>query len=126
MYTSYFDNLGNVTFPVVSIARRPPEWYSGPEFRRLAPTDQLLQRHADGPLTDEQYTRIYTESVLDWLSASDTWERLVRTYGTNVILLGHEQPGVFSPRRVVAAWFSNALGVNVPEIGYHLLPDFPA
>ncbi len=70
--------------------------------------------------------RCLFESILGQLDAQTEWERLHELAdGHEPVLLCFERPPL-SPnnwchRRMVAGWFGNELGHEVPEIGYGIV-----
>jgi hypothetical protein len=115
MKTSYFSNLKNVVTPV-SISRTPPPWYTGRQFRSLAPPFSIVRAHKLKQITDEEYTHEFKKLVLEPLDASVVYKDLVDKFGEHVTLLCFEKPGDFCHRRIVAEWFEQELGVKVDEL----------
>ena len=69
IYTSYFPNINKLPDNIVpiSISRKAPPGYTGIEFKKLAPSYELLshwQEHHD----EEYYTETFTQEVLKKLS----------------------------------------------------------
>lgn len=114
MFTSYFSNLRNVTNPL-SISGKAPDWYSGPQFKVLAPKWSFFKAYKDGKITSDEYTSEYYRLVLDELDPHKTYRYLIDMYGEDVTLLCYEKPGDFCHRRIVASWFE-AAGYMVHEI----------
>jgi hypothetical protein len=114
MKTSYFGYLKHITNPL-SISGKAPDWYVGPQCRKLAPKWEFFSAYRAGEIDEDEYTKEFYEQVLKPLSARDMYEFLTKTYGDDVILLCYEKPGEFCHRRIVAGWFEEALGVDVPE-----------
>lgn len=114
MYTSYFANMKNVANPL-SISLRAPEWYDGPEYKKLAPKYKFLMAYKAGLIDAAEYTRQFNEQVLSQLNAQEVWDELTSTYGEDVTLLCYEAPGDFCHRRLVADWFKQELGYDVSE-----------
>lgn len=115
MHTSYFANLKNVRHPV-SISGRAPDWYSGPQFKILAPKLGFFTAYKAGEIDAAAYTVEYNRLVLMPLDPVATYIKLTEQYDEDVTLLCYEKPGDFCHRRLVAAWFSEHLGVAVPEL----------
>lgn len=113
MKTSYFGNLRNLEVPV-SISQFPPKWYTGPQIKMLAPPRDLLLETKKGMVTNEEYTRIFNEHLTQF-DPREMYDAIVAEYGDNVTLLCFEKPGDFCHRRLVATWFEENLGVEVPE-----------
>lgn len=128
MQTSYFSRYkeGNG----VSIAGKAPEWFSGRQYKKLAPKYWFFAEYKENieyfqkdptldPITKERclkaeetryMSRFYTH-VLSELNAKQVFEEL----GEDAVLLCWEAPGKFCHRRLVAGWLQNELGILVPE-----------
>ena len=114
MYTSYFSNLANVANPL-SICGGPPDWYTGPQYKILAPKKSFFFRYKSGELDEEGYISEYYRLVLDLLDPAEVFKYLSEKYGDDVTLICYEKPGEFCHRRIVADWFETHLSVKVPE-----------
>ena len=110
--TSYFAKSAKEP-GAVSIARFPPRWYTGRRYFRLAPTPEMLK------LEDwEEYQRRYREEILSGLDPDEILRDLdVAGAGHDVILLCFEKERTHCHRGLVAAWFSETIGLEVPELG---------
>ena len=110
--TSYFAKSAKEP-GAVSIARFPPRWYTGRRYFRLAPTPEMLK------LEDwEEYQRRYREEILSGLDPDEILRDLdVAGAGHDVILLCFEKERTHCHRGLVAEWFSETLGLEVPELG---------
>jgi len=115
MYTSYFGNLRNVANPL-SIAGKCPKWYTGPEFKILAPKWSFFTDYKQGLIDELEYGRQYKELVLDPLNVISTYSFLTQTYGDDVTLLCYEKPSEFCHRKIVAGWIEFNLGIRIKEI----------
>lgn len=113
MRTSYFGNLRNLEVPL-SISLYPPKWYPGPQLKMLAPPRELLLETKAGKVSEEEYARVFNEHLRQF-DAREVYDAIVEEYGDDVTLLCFEKPGDFCHRRLVAAWFEEALGVEVAE-----------
>lgn len=118
MQTSFFKNLSAIRNPL-SISGRAPDFYKGPQYKVLAPKVGFFLEYKAGRLDEEGYTREFYRQVLAELNPRLVYDHLVNTYGEDVTLLCYEFPGEFCHRRLVAGWFMNNLGVEVPEFGFH-------
>lgn len=117
MRTSYFGFCGHLANPV-SISWKAPDWYTGPEYKVLAPTYQILMAYKRREIDEAGYTEAYNNSVLARLDPYDTYCQIVDNWGLTVTLLCYEKPGDFCHRRLVAKWFEdNLVGVRIPELG---------
>lgn len=117
MKTSYFGNLKHLKNPL-SISGKAPDWFAGPQCKKLAPTWEIFSAYRSGEIDEEGYTREFYEQVLKPLNPHDMYSYLTKTYGEDVILLCYEKPGDFCHRRIVANWFEESLGIEVPEFTF--------
>lgn len=110
MNTSYYAKSSN-NFNAVSVAARAPLYYSGRQYKKLAPKLWFFTRYKkDG---DEAfYTEQYQKEVLDKLDPKQVYEEL----GENAVLICWEAPGKFCHRHLIARWFEKHLGVIVREL----------
>ena len=119
IFTSYFAKLNYITkmgLTPVSIARRPPSWYRGLEYLRLAPTAELLQLYKFLGNT-EFYTEQYNKQ-LNELDCRQVYKDLLEMCNyTNIVLLCFETPQTFCHRHLVVDWF-NKNGIPAQEIYY--------
>ena len=97
----------------VSIALTDPYFYKGIRYSILAPPRDLLSAYKLGTVTEEEYTKIYTERVLDRLDPRIVYQDL----GPHAVLLCHcsAKPNVFCHRHLVSAWLRKTLGVSIYE-----------
>ena len=95
----------------VSIARFPPKWFAGPRYFRLAPEPWMLE------IGDwDDYRRAYRERVLGALDPEEVLRELgVETSPHDIILLCFEKERTRCHRGLVAEWFRETLGLDVPE-----------
>lgn len=115
MNTSYFGNIKNVKNPL-AICGKSPEWYVGPEHKKLAPKWSFFKDYKDGKIDKNGYIEKYNELVLSQLDPKRVYEYLVNTYGEDVTLLCWEKPGEFCHRRLIAEWLEENLKINIPEL----------
>jgi hypothetical protein len=119
IYTSYFANMRkiNKNHPeltnFVSIARYAPKWYTGKEYKYLAPHLSLLMDYKNGRVNDEYYTRLFNIE----LNELDP-HYVVKKLRDNPILLCYEKPSDFCHRFLVAKWFIKS-GYEVKELENH-------
>lgn len=112
LHTSYFNSGEWETKDVVSIAGKSPEWYHGAEYKKLAPSFWFFEKYKrDGDKAF--YTEQYYKEVLNKLDPKEVYYEL----GRNTVLLCWEKPGEFCHRHIVAEWLTNALNIEVTEIG---------
>lgn len=107
--TSFFDKSGWDIY-AVSIAGKAPLWFESRQYKKLAPKFTTWQRYQEDH-DQEQYTREYTQTVLDKLDPM----QVAADLGQDAVLLCWEKPGLFCHRHLVAAWLIRA-GIPVLEI----------
>ena len=117
MYTSYFGNRKNIINPLAITVKRP-YWFKGLHYPNLGPKESFLKDYKDGKIDEIEYIEQYTKLVLDPLSPEETYRDLIDTYGEDVTLLCYEKPPKFCHRHIVALWFENNLGVDIPELKF--------
>ncbi len=95
----------------VSIAGRAPDYYTGRQYKKLAPKLWFFKKYKkDGD--SEFYTAHYYREVLDLLNPEKVYAEL----GTEAIILCWEKPGEFCHRRLVAEWLEKSLSITIPEL----------
>jgi len=83
----------------------------------LAPSWELVRDCKDGKISKEEYTKIYTESILAPLPAKELYTYIESKFpvGEDITLLCYEKPSDFCHRHLVADWFTQA-GFPVTEM----------
>ncbi len=110
MHTSYFSHYKGPGG--ISIAGKYPDWWSGREYKELAPKYWFFKKYKEDG--DEAfYTEAYQQEVLAKLDPALVFLSL----GWGSVLLCWEAPGKFCHRRLVADWIEKSLGIKVPELG---------
>ena len=110
MHTSYFGNIKNLPKgKTVAISQGVPGWYKGQRFLELAPSWDIV-RLADPDTFNQCYA-----AILAKLTPGRTYETIEAMVGGGAILLCWEKPGEFCHRRIVAQWFEDTIGIQVPE-----------
>lgn len=115
IYTSYFGNLkklqsGTIPITPIAICGKSPDWYTGLEYKKLAPKKEFFkvwQQTRD----NDYYIQCFNEQVLsklDPVKVSIELERMMCLPGTNPCLLCYEKPSEFCHRHLVAKWFQEA------------------
>ena len=106
IYTSYFGKR-DIPYPTISVAGKCPDWYKGPQLKKLAPKYDFFKLYKDGEIDDAEYTRRYKKEVLDTLDPKQIVSEIYM-YGQNinVVLLCYEKPGDFCHRHLIAEWLS--------------------
>lgn len=115
IYTSYFSKLSKITNPV-SICGKAPDWYTGPQFKKLAPKYGFFKDYKDGKIDSTEYTKQFYEQVLSSLTREDVLFALNHFYpnAKEVTLLCYEKPSDFCHRHIVADWLNEG-GIDVKE-----------
>jgi len=112
LYTSYFAKVNEITDPntvCVSIARNYPPYFKGICYKKVSPTQQILNdwhMYAD----EERYVKDYTEQVLSRLNAKEVvldLIRLTRNQYDNIVLVCYETPDKFCHRHLLAKWLTD-------------------
>ena len=124
IYTSYFAKLKKLPSDIipVSICAKAPSWYSGLEYKKLAPSYDILMQYKSNP-NEELYIkrfkedvlnkRLVTQTVLDLLVMVNNLKGL--NYSPEICLLCYEKPSDFCHRHLVADWL-NENGYDVKEL----------
>ena len=112
IYTSYFAKLKSLPKDIIpiSICAKSPNWYKGLQYKRLAPTYDILMKYKqDG--NKEDYIRSFNEQVLSRLNASEAVFDLGRLadkdntyYSFDICLFCYEKSSDFCHRHLVAEW----------------------
>lgn len=116
IYTSYFGKLRHLPKDIVpiSICGKAPEWYTGLEYKRLAPKYKFFKEYKQDH-DAKKYTENYYDEVLRDLLHHEALLSLMRlSKGKDVCLLCYEKPEDFCHRHIVAKWF-NDYGIKCEE-----------
>jgi len=117
--TSYFAKIDSIENPV-SIARSEPRWFRQrpcfQAYKKLAPSWSLVGKAKQGRISQDEYARLYRETVLDRLDPLTVLRELYESFGSNPTLLCWEAKREACHRRLVAQWLEVNTGVHVPEI----------
>ena len=122
MKTSYFANIPYIDTDLyipVSISGKCPDWYSGHEFKVLAPKYHFFRKYKNWEIDEKEYTRCFRNEVLSKHYAPDLFEEITEKFGKKnreIVLLCYEKPKQFCHRRLVADWFETELKISVPEL----------
>ena len=109
IYTSYFAKLRKIPESIVpiSISLYPPKGYSGEEYKKLAPTSQILRAWKNNP--DELVYSAAFYEMLNQYSPDEIYNNLSElSYGRDCVLLCFEKTGSFCHRHLVAKWLTDA------------------
>lgn len=113
IYTSYFGNLKNLSSDCVPIAicGKSPNWYTGLEFKKLAPKYNFFMEWKKNHDND-YYIEHFNKEVLEPLNPNDIIKELLLmahnyknpNYTSHIVLLCYEKPSDFCHRHLVAQW----------------------
>ena len=109
IYTSYFASRKYNESIAVSISRGTPSWFTGKEYKLLAPSRDLLNGYKLGEINDDIYTKEFNK-YLSTLDAEKVYNDL-----DGKVLLCYEKTGKFCHRHLVAEWLINN-GYDVIEL----------
>ena len=110
IYTSYFAKVNKLPEDIVpiSISAKPPRGYQGLQYKKLAPTYQILMDWKTTGDTEE-YIEAYDENVLcDLRQAKVVAELMQLSEGKDVALICFEKSEDFCHRHLVAEWLTKA------------------
>ena len=116
IYTSYFANIKNLPNDTITIAicGKVPEWYSGAQYKKLAPKWSFFKVWKETKDND-YYIEHFQKEVLDKLDPAKIILELTkmaqnRTYAGihthNIALICYEKPSDFCHRHLVANWIN--------------------
>ncbi len=114
IYTSYFAQLKNLPSNIISISicGKPPKWYKGLQYKKLAPKYDFFQewkRNHD----NDYYIKCFQEQILDKIDILTVMRNLFdllpndgSAVGCRIALICYEKPSDFCHRHLVADWFN--------------------
>ena len=108
IYTGYFakEKYYPKRLKRYCITRFRPKWLS-PDIKTiegLAPTKNILLDYKEGVLSEAEYIKRYTESILSKIDEEDTAKLAEQLQ--NSILLCYEKPEDFCHRHIIADWLN--------------------
>lgn len=111
IYTSYFGNVRKLPKNIypISIARKAPNGWRGVEYKRLAPSWEILNNWKREP--DEKcYVRDFCAQILDKLYPPSVVREILRMCpeGMEPCLICYEKPEDFCHRHIVAGWLRDS------------------
>lgn len=124
IYTSNFSSWGLHKLPegarVISIAGKAPYWYSGAQYKVLAPKYWFFKKYKEDGDSD-YYTLMFNAEVLGGLYQIQVIKDLCNLVGygryysdiyrdknRHIVLLCYEKPKDFCHRHLVAEWLNKA------------------
>lgn len=108
IYTTYFANLKNLSKNVIpiSICAKAPSWYGGLQYKKLAPTYNILVKYKND-CDKGYYIKHYQKEVLEKVNPVEVIDDLLRlSNSTNIALVCYEKPTDFCHRHLVANWLN--------------------
>lgn len=111
IYTSYFAKLKSLppNIILISICGKAPNWYTGFQYKKLAPKYDFFMKWKDNHDND-YYIKCFNEQVLDKLNAAEVvldFSRILLSIGkSDVCLICYEKPNEFCHRHLVADWLN--------------------
>lgn len=120
IYTGYFYKLNdyiNAGLVPISICGKSPDFYSGLEYKKLAPKYAFFIAYKNNLINSEQYKQQYTEQVLGPLNKNDVLQELQdladkQSKNSDIVLLCYEKPKDFCHRHIVAEWLSDTYAIQ--------------
>lgn len=110
IYTSYFGNLKSLPDNIIpiSICGKAPDWYTGLQYRKLAPKYDFFIKWKENHDND-YYIKCFNEQVLNQLDVYETALELSKKVGfenryKDICLICYEKPDEFCHRHLVAEW----------------------
>lgn len=117
--TGYFAKIKNYVkrgFTPVSVSALSPNWFSGAQYRKVAPSRNLLFRFKKKEISEDQYVSEYIRDVLSKLSCEDILKDLRSLVNSErIVLICYEKPFDFCHRHILSYWFRRQ-GFNVGEL----------
>ena len=121
IYTSYFAKLKKLPINIIpiSICGKAPEWYTGLQYKKLAPKYQFFTEWKKNKNND-YYIEHFNKEVLNGLVASEVVAELKHLCNksmyenVDIALICYEKPEDFCHRHLVANWLKDG-GYNVEE-----------
>ena len=119
IYTSYFAQLRKIPDNIVpiSICAKAPDWYSGIQYKKLAPKYGFLMKYKQNQDRDA-YINSFQKEILDVLNQDDVVSELsALSEGKDIVLLCFEKTQDFCHRHLVADWLNEHPKYRVVEWG---------
>lgn len=116
IYTTYFAKLKSLPKDIVpiSICGKAPIWYSGIQYKKLAPKYDFFMQWKENHDND-YYISCFNNQVLSELNPVQVINDLiVMAAGRDIALVCYEKPEDFCHRHLVADWLRK-YGYNIKE-----------
>lgn len=118
IFTSYFYQMQFIPeeFIGIAITAKAPDWWHGLQYKKLAPTYDILMSYKEGRITEEQYIQRYQNEVLSKLNPYRVLQDLKDlSDGRDIILLCYENSRSFCHRHLVADWLTKYTNKDIKE-----------
>ena len=121
IYTTYFAKLSKLPYGTVPVAicAKVPDWYKGKQYKKLAPTYDILMQWKSSP-NPHLYTSRFNSEILAHLNPLDTIIDIINLIDPNgedddiplnIALVCYEKSEDFCHRHLVSKWFNdNGIG----------------
>jgi uncharacterized protein (DUF488 family) len=109
IYTSYFANLKKLpdTIIPISICGKAPEWYTGIQYKKLAPKYAFFMEWKQNH-NNQFYIEHFQSEVLYKLNIENVITDLdILSAERDVALICYEKPADFCHRHLVCDWINN-------------------
>ena len=119
LYTTYFAKLGKLPQIIVpvSICLYPPDWYTGLEYKTLAPKSEFFKSFKETG-DQECFIKSFNDQVLSGLDPLYVEQEIYGlAHSVNVALVCYEKPDNFCHRHLVSQWF-NSFGISCHELKF--------
>lgn len=116
IYTTYFAKLKSLPKDIVpiSICGKAPIWYSGIQYKKLAPKYDFFMQWKENHDND-YYISCFNNQVLSELNPVQVVNDLITmAAGRDIALVCYEKPEDFCHRHLVADWLRK-YGYNIKE-----------
>ena len=98
----------------IAICAKPPSWYDGIVYKKLAPTYDILMNYKTNP-NEQIYTERFTSEIINRLNFETVISELTQlSNGKDIALLCFEKPTDFCHRHLIAKHLIS-LGYDVTE-----------
>lgn len=116
IYTTYFAKLKKLPLGIIpiSICGKAPDWYNGIQYKKLAPSYNLLMTWKQNH-DDDYYIERFNREVLGRLDKDSVIKELYKlSEGKDIALVCYEKSGDFCHRYLVSEWL-NEFGIECKE-----------
>lgn len=117
IYTSYFAKSKIIPEDIIkiSICRFAPKGYKGIQFKKLAPSYNILMEYKEKK-DQENYINRFNNEILNKINPQNIYYELINiTNGCDCVLLCYEKTGRFCHRNLVSKWLAKNLNITIKE-----------